>query len=164
MARFVKVSSTSTESPISAKASADAPSTTAGTIVAKGYRWMIAHASRHTSRAVNGSLPGARGLFACSFSIRRRRPFACLLIEFIPLADGVLILEYYPLIPSAAPLLLISAAFAFLGGDADFSACCCHTPYRSFHERQVRARKRATYDDILSHAQRRLFLINSAIR
>jgi hypothetical protein len=69
MARFVEVSSIDTGSPISAKASADAPSTNAGKII-KGYRRMIEYASRHTTRAANGSLPGARGLFACFSSIR----------------------------------------------------------------------------------------------
>jgi hypothetical protein len=59
--------------------------------------------------------------------------------------------EYYPLSPPAAPLLLISAALAFLGGDADFSACCYHIPYSSFHDRQVRVRKsaRSTISSVL---------------
>jgi hypothetical protein len=59
--------------------------------------------------------------------------------------------EYYPLSPPAAPLLLISAALAFLGGDADSSACCYFIPYSSFHDRQVRVRKsaRSTISSVL---------------
>jgi hypothetical protein len=59
--------------------------------------------------------------------------------------------EYYPLSLPAAPLLLISAALAFLGGDADSSACCYFIPYSSFHDRQLRVRKsaRSTISSVL---------------